>query len=356
MDGLRGFAAMIVVMYHFSDLFKPFHLDEGYLVVDLFFVMSGFVIASAYEGKLASGSIGARHFLKLRLIRLYPLYFLGTLTGSVGVLLRLPHAHWHLAASAFSMALLMLPCPNGVTPPDGTLAWFLYPLNYPSWSLLFELLANVAYAVCFRFLSVRVLASAVLISALALTLKVVHAGSINSGWALASSHLGIVRVAYGFFLGVLLFRLHAGRRHTSNPIAIGVAAWFPLMFLVPVAAALHVAFTLSIVLIFIPGLVWIGASFEPSKRVREVFLFFGTVSYGIYMLHVPVIGLLRLATGIGPQPSLAQSLAVDSCILLIVVVVAALGEQFYDRPIRHLLMRGVRGRQPQTAIGAAPLN
>jgi Predicted acyltransferases len=78
LDGLRGVAAMLVVMYHFPGFFRPVYVENSYLMVDLFFVMSGFVIASAYEEKLSCGNISPLRFMRLRLIRLYPLYALGT--------------------------------------------------------------------------------------------------------------------------------------------------------------------------------------------------------------------------------------------------------------------------------------
>ncbi len=343
---------MIVVMYHFSDVFSPFHLDNGYLVVDLFFVMSGFVMASAYESKLASGSVSARRFMQLRLIRLYPLYLLGTLLGLVALLLRLPHAESHLVATALPLALLMLPCPVPIHYPDGTTSRLLYPINEPSWSLFFELLANLAYAFCFRFLSTRVLLAVVALSGLTLIVKEVHSGEINGGWEFFNSHIGVVRVAYGFFFGVVLFRLRAARRRTSSAAAIGIAALFVLIFLAPVPAAMHVAFTLSIVLFAIPALVWVAASVEPSRRVREVFLFVGTASYGLYMLHVPVTSLLRLAVGALPPLSLPQILAVDAGLMTVLVLLAALAEKAYDQPIRRRLLHGARGRRQGAAARA----
>ncbi|WP_028226666.1 acyltransferase family protein [Paraburkholderia ferrariae] len=356
LDGLRGIAAVLVVMYHYSNLFSPFHVENAYLVVDLFFVMSGFVVASAYESKLASGSMGPRRFMQVRLIRLYPLYLLGTLLGVAGTLLRLPRTEWHLVATALPLALLMLPSPLRIANPDGQVPQLLYPLNFPSWSLFFELLANVAYGFCFRFLSTRVLLAVVATSGLMLAGKAVHSGSINSGWALASSHIGLVRVAYGFFFGVLLFRLRSARRRTGNAIPLGIAALFVAIFLVPIPEAMRAAYTLSVVLFAIPALVWVAASVEPSRRVRDVFLFFGTVSYGIYMLHVPVPALFRVTQGLSPHASLVHTLAFDAGLLASVVLAAALAEKIYDRPIRRLLLQGTGYRRRHAGIGAAPIN
>nr|WP_275692911.1 acyltransferase [Burkholderia sp. Ax-1719] len=355
MDGLRGFAAMIIVMYHCNDWFSPVYIDSGYLVVDLFFVMSGFVIASAYDRKLAPGGIGAHRFMRLRLVRLYPLYLLGTLLGTAGLLLRMPHSEWHLIVSALPLALLMLPCPIAMQSPDGTIPGFLYPLNEPSWSLFFELLANTVYAFCFRFLSTRVLLALVSAAALLLVAKAVRSdtGSINGGWARVNAYFGVVRVAYGFFLGVLLFRLHSGRRRTSNVVAVGIVVLFLLIFLVPVPPALEAVFTLSVVLFVIPALVWAGASFEPSRWVRAVLLFFGTASYSLYMLHLPVTNMIRATHVALPEASLLQTVLTDVGLMLFLVLLAAFAEKRYDGPIRRRLLRGVSGGRRRSELGAA---
>lgn len=77
LDGLRGVAAGTVLIYHFPSLWSPASAPSAYLAVDLFFLMSGFVIEHAYGQRLATG-LGVRRFLLLRLIRLYPLYLVGT--------------------------------------------------------------------------------------------------------------------------------------------------------------------------------------------------------------------------------------------------------------------------------------
>jgi peptidoglycan/LPS O-acetylase OafA/YrhL len=78
LDGLRGVAAIAVTSLHFRFELGKFLLPHSYLAVDFFFVLSGFVLAYAYEDRLSEG-MKPIQFLRLRVIRLYPLYLIGTL-------------------------------------------------------------------------------------------------------------------------------------------------------------------------------------------------------------------------------------------------------------------------------------
>ena len=151
MNGLRGFAALVVVGFHWS-LRDPLNLENGFLAVDLFFVLSGFVIAHSYEERLEIG-LPLRDFFIIRLVRLYPLYLFGTLFSILVVAIsfltkgRIIETNVNLF-NAIPWALLMLP-----TPPQNA-EWSqasLYPLNIPAWSLLFEILINCIYAMSFRY-------------------------------------------------------------------------------------------------------------------------------------------------------------------------------------------------------------
>src|ERR1700679_45238 len=147
LDGIRGVAAIMVLVFHAGSYFGALGIQisksESYLAVDLFFVLSGFVIAEAYAKRLSKGP-SAVDFMKIRVIRLYPLYLLGLLIGTVFILghLRLGDNslnQWSgsILAKDFLCALFMLPTPFSSS---------LYPINLPSWSLLFELIVNGLYA------------------------------------------------------------------------------------------------------------------------------------------------------------------------------------------------------------------
>jgi peptidoglycan/LPS O-acetylase OafA/YrhL len=74
LDGLRGLCALLIVFFHFHMVGDGLH-NHAYLAVDVYFLLSGFVVASAYEARLKSGA-GVGWFFGVRMARLYPLYIL----------------------------------------------------------------------------------------------------------------------------------------------------------------------------------------------------------------------------------------------------------------------------------------
>jgi peptidoglycan/LPS O-acetylase OafA/YrhL len=139
LDGIRGLAALLVVVRHTGALVDPLSFQESYLAVDVFFVLSGVVLSQAYEARLQAG-LGALRFAWIRLVRIYPLYFLGGLISVVTILAGIdaPARAGHLATYAL-LGLFMLPNP-------GLGSVYVYPLINPSWSLFMELAVNVFYA------------------------------------------------------------------------------------------------------------------------------------------------------------------------------------------------------------------
>jgi peptidoglycan/LPS O-acetylase OafA/YrhL len=85
LDGIRGLAAILVVIFHAEQFFGARPFPKSYLAVDVFFLLSGAVVANAYEHRLQSDMSLAR-FTWLRIVRIYPLYLLGTVLGVVAVI------------------------------------------------------------------------------------------------------------------------------------------------------------------------------------------------------------------------------------------------------------------------------
>jgi peptidoglycan/LPS O-acetylase OafA/YrhL len=151
LDGIRGVAALSIVTFHEGPWLGQLSPRAGYLAVDLFFVLSGFVIAEAYEGRLSEGSMTTLGFLKTRAIRFYPLFVAGIILGCGepamslalhrGYIVPVEHdAWWSLVPGLF-----MLPCPPFAS------STALYPLDSVFWSLLFEMLVNVLFVFTRRF-------------------------------------------------------------------------------------------------------------------------------------------------------------------------------------------------------------
>ncbi len=157
LDGMRGIAALFVMTRH-TRAYWPFEFYRSYLAVDLFFILSGFVIAHAYDRKLTTKGISVGGFAASRIIRLYPIFFCPW-----------PSLPWrfsaaHPPASTFQICLMILFTfaflPSHFLPSD----YHMFPLNYPYWSLLFELVANAIYVTIHRYLSAAVLWAIIAIS------------------------------------------------------------------------------------------------------------------------------------------------------------------------------------------------
>lgn len=202
LDGLRGLAALLVVYHHQHLAGINGAPPAAYLAVDLFFLMSGFVIAHAYEERLQSG-LAPLAFMRLRLFRLYPLYLLGSAIG-----LAVAVAFWRLSAfhpatapellAVLAKGLVMAP----VFSADPTVMAF--PLNGPAWSLFFEAAINLVYAVIGVRLSNRALIAMCVATGAMLVWCGLGANDLNVGFRTLSFAWGLPRVAFSFLLGCSL--------------------------------------------------------------------------------------------------------------------------------------------------------
>jgi peptidoglycan/LPS O-acetylase OafA/YrhL len=259
LEGLRGVAALLVVAYHYAAFFAPFRVQSGYLAVDLFFVLSGFVLAYAYGERLRDG-MGARRFMLVRLIRLYPLYLLAILVAALipvlGLVLGVSEQWtWPSLLVALLPALAMLLRPPtamigaelNLRNPDA-----LYPLNPPAWSLFYELAINLVFAATLRIRHRSFVPLVIGVSALALAAAIFARGSANAGWRWDEWWMAVPRVSFSFFVGVFFYRAYAGgslpKLRCPPPLALAAAAvaialgvpkeWRALYDLVCIAAVL----------------------------------------------------------------------------------------------------------------------
>lgn len=302
LDALRGAAAIAVMLYH-AGADSPLVTARGYLAADLFFALSGFVLANAYEARLAAGmSVSA--FFKARLRRIYPMFWLGALTG-------------YLLWPGSVLVFLMIP-----TPSEGGM---LFSNNVPLWSLLFELVVNLAWAQLAINLPLRRLAI-VLTAAGALFLPFVFIeGHADLGAFWSTALIGLARTCFSFTFGVILFRLF---KRSGSVRQYGARGWLllPLLIAILVPAtnvrALADAATLCLAL---PLIVWLGARWEVSSGALADRI--GGISFPLYCIHAPIIALGR-----GSPATIAIMCGV-------LVAVAMLFDRFYDRPIQAWFRR-----------------
>jgi peptidoglycan/LPS O-acetylase OafA/YrhL len=329
LDGLRGVAALAVVSLHVTGDFRlPVQLGHAYLAVDFFFMLSGFVIAHAYDARLRSG-LGLGRFLAIRLIRLQPLVLLGVTLGASAYLLHGSVGIANVLDAATANALL-LPTPAllAVRP-------YAFPTDTPLWSLAFEIWINLLYALAFPMLTRRVLGLVLGLSAgLLLAVALTH-GGLNIGFPWRDFYLGGARVLFPFTMGVMLSRYANG--------SIARLAWahtlsVPLLLVLCAPSFGGGWFDAVAVLLFFPAVLHTAARATTSRRLDPLWGWLGRLSYPIYVVHYPLVAAvsnLFKAAHAGPAANWAGA----GGTMLLVLVAAALAETVYDAPVRAWLAR-----------------
>ena len=331
LDGLRGVAALAVVGSHFENLSGlQLHLQQAGAAVDFFFVLSGFVIAEAYERRLKEG-LGWRAYMGVRLRRLYPAIFGGL---SLAVLFTALNGDtlYPLMAAQF----LFLPVLAGVSVNGGE----LFPLNGPQWSLMLELAINAVHAAAVRWLTTPVLVGVTILAAAALVYTSLHFGGLDVGWSRANLWGGPPRVLYGFMIGLLIHRADArGWRAPVLPFGLVAAALAACMFRIWPSLGGFAVRDLIIVLAVLPALVMAAVQSKVSPRLTPLASWLGALSYPLYAVHVPLLrGFASLLNDMsGPAQAAGWWLALAETL-----VIAAGFERFYDAPIRRWLAKRTR--------------
>jgi peptidoglycan/LPS O-acetylase OafA/YrhL len=330
LDAMRGIAALVVVGRHFTDATGGHAAQFSYLAVDVFFLLSGFVLSLSYRRRFDAGMSPAE-FMKLRVIRLYPLYFVGISLGlAIEVLHNISGGNFNPGALAVLAAtnLLMLPSPtwNIWTP--------VFPALIPGWSLFFELyVANGLFAVLHGRLTPR-LRGIVYGSAMLLIVAEVMNGSLGVGSTWSTFIGGFPRVCFSFFAGVLLQRLHQ-----RYPPQTRVPSWLILAVL---ATSLSITvpglsgrlYECACVFLIFPALIYWGA--EAIERYPWVGSALGDVSYAVYVIHYPLLEILahvRDRIHRYPLP------LVEALFFAAVVSIAYALHRYYDEPVRAAISR-----------------
>jgi len=351
LDLLRGVAALAVVAFHFHPGTSPL-LAHGYLAVDLFFALSGFVIAHAYGRQLMNGEPVGRFMLR-RLIRLYPLYLFATLIGAVLILDdRLPGGspaqsfhHWLFGLAA---NLLFLPA----QPNNAGEASQLFPALVPAWSLFWELLANFVYGLVAARLGGRSLVAILLVGFALLAATGAHYGTLEAGAEWRSFWGGGGRVVWSFFAGVALQRLYV-----HMPPARTASGWLLAAILIAALAQPQIGWGYDVlIVVLMPMLIWFGA--RPGS-VSPVGHWLGYVSYALYVVHVPLMHLLtRVMSGlIGPARNVFDQLFELAFFLGVSLVAAAWVSRSIDDPLRGWLSRTARPflrARPNSSVMSIP--
>lgn len=351
LDGLRGVAAITVVCFHLFEAFATSHIDQGinhgYLAVDFFFILSGFVVGYAYDDRWSTMTAG--DFLKRRIIRLHPMVVMGAFLGGMMFYFQVCDV-WDvskvsvasLVVATFMNALLIPAIPGHEVRGLGE----MFPLNGPSWSLFFEYVGTLLYAFVLHKLPTKALTGVVIMAGIGLGTFAMAGpyGDICAGFALTEIEFtaGSLRLLFSFSAGLLLSRIF-------KPANVKGAFWICSVCIVALLAVPRIGGaeqlwmngmydTICCVVIF-PILVYLGASGKTTTPVTaKICHFLGDLSYPLYMVHYPFI-YLYYAWVKNHKYTFQESLPGAIALVIGSIVLAYLSLKFYDVPVRKYLTR-----------------
>ena len=369
LDGLRGVAALMVVVFHcfetYVPVFKTQIVNHGYLAVDFFFVLSGFVIGYAYDDRWDKMTTWG--FFKRRLTRLHPMVIAGMLVGaalfffSSGYFPKTMEVEGWKFALCFVMGLMMIPCGNGLD----IRGWGeLNSFNGPQWTLTFEYIGNILYAFILRRLpkiALALLCVGCAFFTLDLTLGWDVFGffpdgpqyTVIGGWSLTGQqiYIGFTRLLYPFLCGLLISRMLPGRRSAENPsgspIHLRGGFWWCSLALVAVFSMPCIGgeygvpdgiFQAVCILLLFPLIVLTGAgSVTTTPKSTIICKWLGDISYPIYITHYPIMYMQMGWVADHPDAPVWMHVIVNLGVIFMSIILAWGLLKAYDLPVRQWL-------------------
>lgn len=376
LDGLRGVAAMIVVAFHLFETYSAGPtaqiLNHGYLAVDFFFMLSGFVIGYAYDDRWGKG-MTQWNFYKRRLIRLQPMVIMGTLIGGFWFYFGdAPFFQYVMQTPWWKLLIcLVLGCIMFPTPPSMDIRGWqeINSLNGAQWSLLWEYIGNILYATIIRRFNKIVLVIFVALSEILtidLALNIDMFGMLEGrdataytviggfGLSLDQLYIGLARLLFPFFGGLLLYRI--GKKinfgeHGFLWISLLLAAVLVMPHLGgDKPNAINGIYNAVAILLFFPLIVSAGAG-SPllGKKTISACKFLGAISYPLYITHYPMIYVQMNWAARHPDAPLGTHIWVAVSIFIASIAVAYACLKVYDEPVREYLKNRFLKRQPTAA-------
>jgi len=342
LDGLRGVAAIAVVAFHYQHLFgSSFLLPHAYLAVDFFCMLSGFVLTYAYQKRLDNGwSTGS--FMKVRLIRLYPLYLSGLLLGLLFRVLGTHFGKTHLEsgrlAEITAAGLTLLPSPVFAVPTE---PWS-YPLDFPAWTLFFEIIANLFHALVLRRRSFGFVGVILLLTGGVFFYLLHGLGAIDHGINRAESVYALARVLFAYLTGILLFRFWSWKRSKFKITPLLAVVLLISLLAAPVVGRFSLVYDLSLMLVAFPLLLVTSASSEPSLQLASAFRLLGRISYPLYILHAPLGNFFaQIVTWSATHGMRVYPLLQGTGLVVLACLIALVMDRLYDKPLRDWLHRAM---------------
>ena len=364
LDGLRGVAAILVLFYHIFEGFSFAELqnkagdgiittlNHGHIAVDFFFILSGFVISYAYDDRWKKMSTW--QFFKRRLIRLHPMLIMGAVIGFLAFAF-VGFERWNVNEEATAtgwvmiammLTMFMIPAVPGI-PYEVRGNGEMFPLNGPTWSLFFEYIGNILYALFMRRISTK------LLTVFTVLLGIAHAwffiGNISGydmigvGWTIDEVNFwgGLVRMLFPFSMGMLLAR-------TFKPRKIKGAFWIcsitlTVLFSVPYIAStgsisLNSLYEFVCIALLFPVIVWIGACGSAGSGITsKANRILGDISYPLYIVHYPIMYVFYAWLIEKKYYTLGDCWETALLVVISSILLAFLCLKFYDEPVRRWL-------------------
>ncbi|MBO7190074.1 MAG: acyltransferase [Alistipes sp.] len=358
LDGLRGVVALLVVVYHIFEGLAFAQatdgvgsgvimvLNHGHIAVDFFFILSGFVICYAYDDRWGSMSLGG--FFKRRLLRLHPMLVMGAVIGAIAFIAvgcerwdgSIAQEHWVMIAMVLTMC--MIPAVPGV-PYEVRGNGEMFPLNGPSWSLFFEYIGNICYALFMRRMSTNVLALFTLL------LGIAHAwffiGDISGydmigvGWTIDVVNFwgGFIRMLFPFSVGMLLARIFKPREVKGAfwICSLALVALFAVPYIPSNGVSVNSLYEFVCIACIFPVIVWLGACGSAKGVVHKASRFLGELSYPLYIVHYPIMYIFYAWLIKNDIYLLGDCWAVSLLVVASSITLAYLCLKLYDKPIRR---------------------
>lgn len=327
-------------------------INHGYLAVDFFFILSGFVVGYAYDNRWGK-TLTLGGFFRRRLIRLQPMVCMGALIGAASFLLSGmerwdgTHATLWLTFLSFVCGCLMLPALPGM-PREVRGNGEMFPLNGPCWSLFFEYVGNIVYALFIRRLSTRLLAllSFALCCALAWFAVTDQSGygSIGVGWTVDRTNIlgGSLRMLCPFTMGLLLSRIfkpiHYARGAFWTSAALLLIIFHVSYIYSDGALSLNGMFEAACIIAVFPLVVWYAASGKTTDEAStRICRFLGDISYPLYIVHYPLMYAFYMWLIKTHQYTLHETWPAALAAVSASIILAWLCLKLYDMPIRKWL-------------------
>lgn len=363
LDGLRGVAAISVMLYHFAqDAYRAHVLPNAPFCVDLFFMLSGFVLCHSYKDRLISGMPTAEYIAR-RVIRLYPMFLISMAIGipTLGALTAsgLSGYSWNNFLSASIENLLLVPhlgAPHVANvasatsaAPHESIVPAVFPTNAPAWSLFFEMIASTALLLLVtlnrKALKFTVISSAVLLVLIG-ELSCLDIGEFvlfaPPGWGTQNFIGGFARVLFGFSTGVVIYGLHQNKERWKYQnlfeklIKNDLMLYGALIMIIAVPVTAKGVVPIIAIFVAAPLLVYRGAELEATSQTSfKLARLLGWMSYPIYCLHFPIGQLVfYLLPDSEHHAYFAAGIATVATIL-----VATVATKFVEEPVRRYLTR-----------------